>query len=146
MLGNANQFFRSSPPELFLLRKRCSENMQQIYRRIPMPKVDSIKLLCNFIDTKLGHGCSPVNLLLIFRAPFPESTSEGLLLFFVWLKIQHLLLSNVKKLVYVKSFKILLGGNRLLVENIRKFQLRTFLNDVFDLYLLILLYCIEIQY
>ena len=38
-----------------VLRKRCSENMQQIYRRT------------------LWHGCSPVNLLHIFRTP--KSTS-----------------------------------------------------------------------
>ena len=27
------------------------------------------------------HGCSPVNLLHIFRAPFPKNTSGGLILF-----------------------------------------------------------------
>ena len=32
---------RTSRPEVFgVLRKRCSENMQHIYRRIPMPKCD----------------------------------------------------------------------------------------------------------
>ena len=31
--------FRSSHPEVFLA-KRCFENMQQIYRRTPMPKCD----------------------------------------------------------------------------------------------------------
>ena len=28
-----------------VLKKRCFENMQQIYRRTPMPKCDSIKLI-----------------------------------------------------------------------------------------------------
>ena len=32
--------------------------------------------LCNFI----GHGCTPVNLLHIFRTPFPKNTSERVLL------------------------------------------------------------------
>ena len=32
-----------------ILSKKCSENMQQIYRRKPMPK-------CNFIEITLGHG------------------------------------------------------------------------------------------
>ena len=54
-------------------RKRFSENMQQIYRRTPMPK-------CNFIEIVLRYGCSPVNLLHIFRIPLLKSTSERLLL------------------------------------------------------------------
>ena len=36
------------------------------------------KLLCNFIEVALMHGCSPVNLLHILRLPF--STSGGLLM------------------------------------------------------------------
>ena len=40
-------------------RKRCSENMQQIYRRTPMLKCDfnKVALLCNFIEITLQHGC-----------------------------------------------------------------------------------------
>ena len=57
--------------------KNCSENMQQIYRRTPMP---SIKLLCNFIEIALWHGLSPVNLLHIFREPVFKNFSGGLLL------------------------------------------------------------------
>ena len=34
----------------------------------------------NFIEIALRHGCSPINLLHIFRIPFPKNTSEGLLL------------------------------------------------------------------
>ena len=60
-----------------VLEKRCSENMQQIYRRTPMPK-------CNFnkVAKQLAHrhGCSPVNLLHIFRTPFPGNISGWLLL------------------------------------------------------------------
>ena len=43
-----------------------------------MPKCD-----CIFIEISLRHECSPVNLLYIFRIPFPKDTSEGLLLDFV---------------------------------------------------------------
>ena len=53
-----------------VLRKRCSENMQQIYKRAPMPKSDFNK-------------SSPVNLLHIFRTPFPKNAS-GLLLPNIW--------------------------------------------------------------
>ena len=55
-----------------VLRKRCSENMQQIDRWTPMPKRDFNKVA--------KHGCSPVNLLHIFRTPFPKNTSGQLLL------------------------------------------------------------------
>ena len=49
--------------------KRCSENMQQVYRRTPMPKCDFktgeypcrsvilIKLNSNFVEITLRHGC-----------------------------------------------------------------------------------------
>ena len=40
----------------------------------------SIKLLCNFIVITLWHGCSPVNLLHIFRSPFSKKTSGRVLL------------------------------------------------------------------
>ena len=39
-----------------------------------------IKLLCNFIEIALRHGCSRVNLLHIFRTPFSKNTSRWLLL------------------------------------------------------------------
>ena len=32
-----------------------------------MPKCDFIKIASNFIEVALWHGCSPVNLLHIFR-------------------------------------------------------------------------------
>ena len=59
-----------------VLIKRCSENMQQIYKRTPMPKCDS-----NFTEITLRDVCPPVNLLyVVFRAPFSKNTSGGLLL------------------------------------------------------------------
>ena len=42
----------------------------------PCRKVISIKLLCNFIKITLRHGCSPVNLLLIFRTLFLKNISR----------------------------------------------------------------------
>ena len=38
-------------------------------------------LLCTFIKITLQHGCSPVNLLQIFRTTFPKNTSGRLLLY-----------------------------------------------------------------
>ena len=46
--------------------------MQKIYKRTPMPK--------SLIEITLRDGCFPVNLLRIFRTPFPKNTSGGLLL------------------------------------------------------------------
>ena len=40
----------------------------------PCQSVISLKFLCNFIETTLRHGCSPVNLRHIFRTPFPKNT------------------------------------------------------------------------
>ena len=53
-------------PSRRVLRKRFSENMQQIFRRTP-------------IEITLQHGCS-VNLLHIFRTPFLKNISGRLLL------------------------------------------------------------------
>ena len=50
--------------------KRSSENMQQIYRRAPMPKCDF-----NIVAKGVPHGCSPVSLLHIFKTPFLRNTS-----------------------------------------------------------------------
>ena len=40
-----------------------------------MPRCDFNKVLCNFIEIALRHGCSPVNLLHIFRTPLPKNTA-----------------------------------------------------------------------
>ena len=45
-----------------------------------MPKFD-LKLQSNFIEIALRHGCSPVNLLHIFRTSFYKNTHGGLLLY-----------------------------------------------------------------
>ena len=69
---------RSSPPEIFLgkfVLKICSK----LTAEHPYQSVISIKLLCNFIEMTLRHGCSPVSMLHIFRTPFPKSTFGRLL-------------------------------------------------------------------
>ena len=43
-----------------------------------MPMCDLLQR--NFIEIALWHGCSPVNLLHIFRAPFSKNTSGRRLL------------------------------------------------------------------
>ena len=71
------------------LRKRCSEYLQKIYRRTPMPKcgfnkfalqlywnrtfarVFSCRFAAYFIEITLRHGCSPENLMhILFKSHF----------------------------------------------------------------------------
>ena len=56
--------------------------MQQVYRRTPMLKCDSVKLLYNFTEIILPHGCSPVNLLHICGATVLTNTYGGILNFY----------------------------------------------------------------
>ena len=51
-------------PSRGVLKKRCSGNMQKIYRRTPMPKCDFNKVA--------------VDLLHIFRTPFLKNASGRL--------------------------------------------------------------------
>ena len=72
-------FCRRSPSEMSLgkgVLKICCKFTGEH----PCRSVISIKLQRNFIEITLRHGCSPVNLLLILRTPFPVNTSGGLLL------------------------------------------------------------------
>ena len=70
---------RSSRPDVFLRKgvlKICSKFTGQHSCR----SVISVKLQSNFIEITLQHGCSPVNLLYIFRTPFTKNTYGWLLL------------------------------------------------------------------
>ena len=71
---------RSSHPEVFLgkVLKICSKFAGEH----PCRSAISVKLQGKFIEITLWHGCFPVNLLHIFRAPFLKSTSGWLLLHF----------------------------------------------------------------
>ena len=71
--------YRSSHPEM-LLGKGVLKICSKFTVEHPCQSAISIKLLCNFDDIALRHECSPVNLLLIFRAPFLKNTSGRLLL------------------------------------------------------------------
>ena len=76
-----NESFRSSHSEVFCLKvvlKICNKFTGEH----PCRSAILIKLQSNFIEIALRYGCSPVNLLHIFRTPFPKNTSEWLLLKF----------------------------------------------------------------
>ena len=72
--------YRSSPPEVFL-RKNVLKISCKFTRERPYRSVISTKLHSNFIEIPLRHGCSPVNLLHIFRTSFYKNTYVELLLY-----------------------------------------------------------------
>ena len=79
----ASPKFRSSRPEV-LIRNHVLKICSKFTGVHPCRSVISIKLLCNFIEIALRHGWAPVNLLDIFRTPFPKNTSGQLLLKFLY--------------------------------------------------------------
>ena len=70
---------RTSHPEVFLgkgtLKICCEFTAEHLYL-----SVISIKLLCNFIEIALRHGCYLINLLHILRTPFYKNSKDGSLL------------------------------------------------------------------
>ena len=73
------QPIRNSCSEVFL-EKVVQKTSSEFTGEHTCGALISVKLLCNFIEITLRHGCSPVNLLYSFRAPFPKNTSGQLLL------------------------------------------------------------------
>ena len=70
---------RSSHPQVFLEKgvlKICSKFTGEH----PCQSAISIKLQSNSLEIALRHGCSPVNLLVIFRRPIPKTITGRLLL------------------------------------------------------------------
>ena len=83
-LGEFQSFIEfQKKPSRGVARKRCSENMQQIYRRTPMPNCDFNKVAKQRFEITLRHGCSPLIFLHIFRTSFTKNTSGRLLLEFL---------------------------------------------------------------
>ena len=82
--------FRSNPTFCLINPSKIHSDvfLRKVVRKIwskftgehPCRSAISTKLLCNFIEIALRHGCSPVNLLHIFRIPFLKNTSGRLLL------------------------------------------------------------------
>ena len=64
-------------PSRRVFKKRYSENMKQIYRKAPIPKLDFNNVS---FEITLRHECSPVNLLYIVRTSFPKNNSGVFLL------------------------------------------------------------------
>ena len=78
---------QSSNPKMFL-RKSVLKICSKFTGEHPCRSAISIKLFCNFIEIALRHGRSPVNLLHIFRTPFPRNT-------FWWLLVMQVTWGNI---------------------------------------------------
>ena len=75
------KLYMQKQPSRAVPRKRCSENMQQIYRRTPMPKWDFKKVAQKLYWNHISAWVFSCKLLLIFRTTFLKNTSRGLLLY-----------------------------------------------------------------
>ena len=87
---------RSSHPEVFL-RKDVLKICSKFTGEHPCRSAISIK----FLEIAFRQGCLPVNLLHIFRTPFPKNTSGRLLLQCV--KMQHEIVQHIKRVQQEKS-------------------------------------------
>ena len=91
LLSKILQSFRNSHPGVFLGKsflKICSKFTE----KHPCRTAILIKQQRNFIEITLRHGCSPVNLLHIFRTPYYKNTYGWLLLNFV---LANIVLTNL---------------------------------------------------
>ena len=77
-------------------------NMQQICRRTPITKCDF-----NKVALQLRHGCSPVNLLYIFRTAFLKNTSGRLLL----TMLMSITAETLPKSFFPKTFFIIIANS-----------------------------------
>ena len=88
VIANAAMIYiaRNSPSDVFL-RKDVLKICSKCTGEHPCRSAISIKSLCNFTQITLLQGCSPVNLLHVFRKPFLRNTSEWLLMYVVNISI-----------------------------------------------------------
>ena len=124
-----NVIIRSSRPEVFL-RKCVLKICSKFTGEHPCRSVISIKLLCNFIEIALRHGCSPVNLQHIFRTPFTKDISGRLLLIFATIEPLRFsftlwIYTNIKNIEHQEWFKYAFWfrwGYRLPLTNFHPFD------------------------
>ena len=76
-----NETFQKQPPG-GVLKKRWSEICSKFKGEDSLQRVIPKKLLCNFLEIALWHGCSPLNLLHIFRTAFLRTPLDNCFCFF----------------------------------------------------------------
>ena len=88
-------------PSRGFLRKGALKICSKFTGQNPCESAISVKLLCNFTQITLWHGCSPVNLLYIWRTPFSKNTSRRLLLGFLEKKSNCCTIHKHNKAIFV---------------------------------------------
>ena len=73
-LQYTKSFYKQKQASRGVLRKSVQKICSKFIGEHPCRSVISIKLLCKFIEIPLQHGCSPVNLLHIFKTTFRTKT------------------------------------------------------------------------
>ena len=97
--NSVSQGYIGKQPSSVVLRKRCFENMQQIYRETPMLKRDFNKVAKQLYWNRTSVWVFPVNLQHIFRTPFLKNTSDELL-FYILVFVLTLLDLRVLKVFF----------------------------------------------
>ena len=72
-----NKRTKQKQPSTGVLRESCSEKCSKFTGEHLCRSVILIKM--EFLEIEFRYGCSPVNLLHIFRTPFSKNSSEELL-------------------------------------------------------------------
>ena len=85
----------SSPPKVFL-GKSILEIWNKFMGEHPCRSMISIKFQSNLNEITRRHGCTPVNLLHIFRTPFYKNTCGWTLLKFLNLYVLTKLLNEIQ--------------------------------------------------
>ena len=73
-------YYLQKHPPRGVPRKSVPKICSKVTGERPCRSAVSMKLVCNFSEITLRRGCSPVNMLHIFRTPF-LNTSEWLFLY-----------------------------------------------------------------
>ena len=104
-------------PSRGVLRESCFQNMQQIYRRTPIPKCDFNKVAVQLIEITLRYGCSHVTFLHIFKHLFLRTPIAR--------KVPKYGVFLVRIFLYLDSFcAVIFGGLLLNILKISKFNVR----------------------
>ena len=101
---NQISLYHQKQPSRRVLKKRFLKICCKFTGEHPCRSAISIKLQSNFIEIALRHGYSPVNLLYIFRTPFPRNTS-------VWLLLYHM-----SKILFTEALYSVINGNALITS------------------------------
>ena len=100
-------FFFSKSEILFILSTFLFSAVRVLFETSTLSSLlyisdyEDLPMLCNFIEITLRYGCSPVNLLHIFRTLFPRNTSGWLLL-----NVRHIDILIICGTVFIRLYRL----------------------------------------